>query len=109
MLAKIDWTAFSIIGTLAVSLLGALFGLYQARKADRSATTTKTIELGVKDLIDQYQERQRELKEDVAECNARCSALSMQAESERAKLQEALIVIGELRSEISRLEALTGD
>lgn len=57
----------AVLGAVIVSAMGAVFGLYQARKADRSATTTRTIEIGVKDLVDQYQEANKDLREQVQE------------------------------------------
>jgi len=105
----VDWTAVGIIGTLIVSLLGSLFGLYQARRADRSATTTKTIELGVKDLIDQYQERQQELKADVEQCNAKCASLETELSEVRLKLRRAETHIDNLEAEVIRLKRETGE
>lgn len=107
--SAVDWTVVGIVGTLFVSLLGSLFGLYQARKADRSATTTKTIELGVKDLIDQYQERQKELKSDVEECTNRCRALQEQAETLRSELAKATTHIDSLEAEVIRLKRAAGE
>lgn len=109
MILAVDWTAVGIVGTLVVSLMGSLFGLYQARKADRSATTTKTIELGVKDLIDQYQERQQELKTDVEECNKKCAAVEAELNEVRAKLRQAETHIDNLEAEIIRLRRETGE
>lgn len=109
IIAQVDWTAVGIIGTLLVSLMGSLFGLYQARKADRSATTTKTIELGVKDLIDQYQERQEELKVDVATCTAKCAALEAEVHSLREELRQVYTAHDNLEAENIRLKRQTGE
>lgn len=109
ILAAIDWTAVGIIGTLIVSLMGSLFGLFQAREADKSATTTKTIELGVKDLIDQYQERQEELKSDVATCTAKCAALETEVQALRAELREAYTTHDNLEAQIIGLKRQVGE
>lgn len=89
----------AIIGSVVVSALGAIFGLYQARKADKSATTTRTIEIGVKDLVDQYQEANRELREQVHECNQSCLALKEEVAS--LKLE-----VASLKEESGRKDAI---
>lgn len=109
VISAIDWTAVGIVGTLVVSLLGSLFGLYQGRKADKSATTTETIELGVKHLIDQYQERQKELKDDVDLCNKRCQDLQKQTDALKAELSKANTHIRNLESKIVRLKIIAGE
>jgi len=109
VILAVDWTAVGIVGTLIVSLLGSMFGLYQARRADRSATTTKTIELGVKDLIDQYQERQAELKADVEECNQKVVVLETTLREVREKLRRAETHIDNLEAEIIRLKREAGE
>lgn len=98
IIGSADWSAVGIVGTLCVSFIGAVFGLVQARKADKSASTSKTIELGVRDLIDQYQERLRELKEDIDECSARCLQLEADLGEARSSLHNARMEIAELRS-----------
>lgn len=107
--SAVDWTVVGIVGTLFISLLGSLFGLYQARKADKSATTTKTIELGVKDLIDQYQERQKELKSDVEDCTEKCQKLQEQADALKVDLSRANTHIDNLEAEIIRLKRAAGE
>lgn len=78
---------FAIIGSVVVSAMGAIFGLYQARKADKSATTTKTIELGVTQLIDQYRKSNQELAEEQHNCNERCAALELKAREQDEKIE----------------------
>lgn len=109
MILAVDWTAVGIVGTLIVSLLGSLFGLYQARKADRSASTTKTIELGVKDLIDQYQEQNKDLKQEVTDCKMECSMLRTELAVVRIELQEEKGRREDLEAQVIRLKRVTGE
>lgn len=100
-----NWTAVGIIGTLVVSFLGALFGLYQARKADRSATTTRTIELGVQDLVNQYRERNEELLDEVHECTGKCRELEAKVSALEAAGRNLQVVIDDLRTSIDNKDA----
>lgn len=109
MILAVDWTAVGIVGTLFVSLLGSLFGLYQARKADRSASTTKTIELGVKDLIDQYQEQNKDLKDEVADCKSECATLRVELASVRVELANEKARRDDLEAEVIRLKIAAGE
>lgn len=93
-----NWTAVGIVGTLLVSFLGAVFGLYQGRKAESSAKTTKTIELGVKDLVDQYRERNEELLDEVHECTGKCKELE-------ATVRNLQVVVDKLRTQIDNKDA----
>ena len=102
--ADVDWVAVAgVSGTLVVSILGSSFGLYQARKADKSVTTTKTIELGVRDLIDQYQEHQKEMRIELDACSKRNAELQDNDGKLRESLGRALITIADLTQEVSRL------
>ena len=107
---------FALIGSVIVSGLGALFGLYQARKADRSATTTKTIELGVTNLIDQYQEANEQLRDETHECKERCKVLESEVRELRRQVYELKMVNDHLITELDnnhatiiRLKNLVGE
>src|SRR5688500_6763397 len=99
----------AMIGAVVVSAMGAVFGLYQARKADRSASTTKTIEIGVKDLVDQYQEANKELREETRNCAERCKALEQELLSLRIKVEQLDVVVDNKNAEIIRLRRKLGE
>lgn len=99
----------AVLGAVIVSAMGAIFGLYQARKADRSATTTKTIELGVKDLIDQYQEANKELRDDTKECHERCKVLELKVVSLNFKVERLETILDNRDAEIIRLKRTLGE
>lgn len=95
------------LGAVVVSAMGAVFGLYQARKADRSATTTRTIELGVNELVNQYRETNEELRAEVhalqtelATTNERVKDLERQVENFRAIVDEKDVEILRLKHEL---------
>lgn len=106
----------ALVGSVIVSAAGAIFGLYQARKADRSANTTKTIEIGVKDLIDQYQEANKdqkveitELKEETHRCTERCKAMESEIRALKRKVEDYKTVIDNKDAEIIRLMRRLGE
>ena len=107
---------FALVGSVVVSALGALFGLYQARKADRSANTTRTIELGVTTLIDQYQEANEQLRDQTHECTERCKALEAEVRVLKTQVDELRMVNDQLittldnkNATIIRLKRLVGE
>lgn len=75
-----NWT---IAVPLIVAVVAGVFALAQARMADKrakeadsSASTTKTIEIGVTDLVNQYREANEELRDEVHQLSTRCRELS---------------------------------
>jgi predicted nucleic acid-binding Zn-ribbon protein len=90
---------FAIIGSVIVSGLGAIFGLYQARKADKSASTTKIVEIAVRDLVDQHQEDNKALRDQAATREVRVTAL-------QAEVHALEDEVHELRSKVNSLERL---
>lgn len=104
-----NWAAVGVVGSLIVSFAGSLFVYLQARKADRSATVTKTIELGVTGLIDQYQEANKSLHDEVTECRNECRML----QDENRQLTEQVEVlktrIDDHEAEIIRLQRKAGE
>lgn len=104
-----NWTALGVVGSLVVSLLGAAFGFVQANRATKSASTTKTIELGVKDLIDQYQEANKNLHDEVEQCKGECSELRIELAQVRKELDAVLTHNDTLEAEVIRLKRKTGE
>lgn len=104
-----NWTAVGIVGTLLLSLIGSLFGLYQARRADHSATTTRTIELGVKDLIDQYQEANSQLHTEVSECKGECATLRQENGQLKTDMADLERRYDNLEAEVIRLKQKAGE
>lgn len=106
----------AVLGAVIVSAMGAIFGLYQARKADKSATTTKTIELGVKDLIDQYQETNKDLREqvvalkqEVAACKERESLVEAELHSIKDIVETLITKLDNKDAEIIGLKRRLGE
>lgn len=92
----------AILGSVIVSALGAVFGLYQARKADRSATTTRTIELGVTQLVDQYRKANEELVNQTKSCTQRCAALETKSREQDQKIEGLEARVDELTTEVQK-------
>lgn len=97
------------LGAVVVSAMGAVFGLYQARKADRSANTTKTIEIGVTQLVDQYQETNRELRVEIHEANEKCKSLQKEVFELQRKVENLETTIDNQHAEIIRLRRELGE
>lgn len=109
-------SAFALIGTVIVAILGGAFGLYQARsvsksaaKANDSATATKFIEFAVKDLVDQYRERNEELLDDVHEVTEKCKVLEKEVKELRKEVSNLRGAIDEKDTEILRLKHELGE
>lgn len=123
-----------IIGALGVAVVTGVFALIQAQiatksardanaarvKADNSANTTKLIETGVTDLINQYRSRVEELMYDVHALEASKATLEQKLQAEirvlRAKvgtlsrdLQEAITARDNLESDNIRLKIKAGE
>jgi len=103
--ANQDWTGLAIAGPITVSILGAIFGLYQARKADKSASTTKMTELAVKDLIDQYQEANKELREEVSLCHGKCTELEVRDRERGQEIRVLKEEVGTLTTKLDNADA----
>lgn len=99
----------AILGAVLVSAMGAIFGLYQARKADKSASTTKTIELGVKDLVDQYRETNEELRDQSHDCEERCTKLETKVATLERKVNNLEFLVEDKDMEIIRLKIKLGE
>lgn len=99
----------AILGAVFVSALGAVFGLYQARKADKSAVTTKTIELGVKDLVDQYRETNEDLRTQSHACEDRCTKLEDKVSVLERKVNNLEFLVEDKDMEIIRLKLKLGE
>ena len=109
---------WAIIISLVIAAASALFGLIQDTKATRasnnatsSTASTKMMELGVKNLVDQYRERNEELIDDVHECTNKCAELSdkvVHLERHVRELERAVArgtgMIAEKEAEIVRLQ-----
>ena len=67
----VDTTDLGIIIPLVVSMIGSAVAVYQSR----STTTSKTLELGVVNLVDQLQEEMAGQRAQVKDCNDRCQGL----------------------------------
>ena len=104
-----NWTALGIVGTLVVSFVTAVFGLYQARKADTSATTTATIELGVRNLVDQYREANDELREDVKKHEGHVRMLEAQVRELRSEVDRLSTIVDDREANIIRLKRELGE
>lgn len=114
---------WAIGGTLAGAVVAGIFALIQAkiadrraRDADRSATTTKTIELGVTELINQYREANEELRDALHEMRQLRRETDSKLRVATAELAQAHTLIETLRtenddlqSEIIRLKRLVGE
>lgn len=100
-----NWTAVSIVGTLILSALGSMFGLYQARKADRSAQFTRSIEVGVTSLVDQLQEEREELRKELAAARQRSTDLETQLRATEKEIRELRKQIQNLMTALDNQEA----
>jgi protein subunit release factor A len=123
-----------IIGALGVAVVTGIFALIQAQiatksardanaariKADNSANTTKLIETGVTDLINQYRSRVEELLDDIHECSTAKDALEQKFRGEirvleakvltlTRELHEALTTLDNMESENIRLKIKAGE
>jgi hypothetical protein len=94
----VNWVAAGVIVSGVVSVLASVIGYVNSRKADKSASTSRTIELGVKDLIDQYQEANEELRTEVTDCKGECAALR----KENAALRAEVSAVKEERETMER-------
>jgi protein subunit release factor A len=115
-----DW---STVGALVVAIIAGVFALVQAqiaakgaKNADTSANTTKIIETGVTDLIDQYRSRVEELVDDLHEARGLEEKFQRELRVLKAKigtlktdLQTALTTIDNLESENIRLKIKAGE
>lgn len=99
----------AIIGSVFVSAMGAVFGLYQARKADRSATTTKTIEIGVTTLIDQYQEANKDLRENVEKLTVQVKDQEKKIHNLEREVEDLKTIVDNKDAEIIRLKRELGE
>jgi len=100
-----NWT---VAGPLIVAILAGVFALAQAKIADRrakeadqSATTTKTIEIGVTELINQYRAANEELRDEVHEVTELKNRL------ERKMQEELRLLRAELAATRQALEEMT--
>lgn len=104
-----SWAEVGIIGTLVVSLSATLFGFIQANRSNKSASTSKTIELGITTLIDQYQEANAVLSEGVKACKDECKALKTKVELLEKEVSELKTQKDDHEVEIIRLKIKTGE
>lgn len=119
-MTRVNWT---IAVPLIVAVIGAGVALWQARTADKrardadtSASATKTIEIGVTDLVNQYREANEELRDEVHHLAERCRELTEAMrvlETQIAQFKKELDVrdtqLDDAQSEIIRLRRRLGD
>lgn len=103
-----NWTAVGIVGTLVVSLVGSLFAFIQASRSNKSASTSRTIELGITQLIDQYQEANAALAAETAACKEECARLRGEIRVLRRQVEEFRTTIDNQEAEIIRLTSQRG-
>lgn len=104
ILAATNWAAIGTVGTLIVAIITTIFGYLQARKADRSASTTKTIELGVTELIDQYRQTLAETDARAHNCEKKCEELAERNELLEQELIEMQTQLDNHEAQIIRLQ-----
>jgi septal ring factor EnvC (AmiA/AmiB activator) len=105
----VDWQIIAVIAVPIVSLVASLFAYLQARKADKSATFTKHIELGVTELVDQLQEEREVMREQIADCRGDCARLERSIEQLTRKVSTLKTIIDNKDAEIIRLSRQAGE
>ena len=104
-----NWT---VAAPLIIAVLAGVFALAQAKIADRrakaadeSATTTKTIELGVTELINQYRSANEELRDEVHEVTQMKDVLERKMKEEIRQLRAEIAALREeLQSKITECD-----
>jgi len=105
-------TNWAVVGSLIGAVIAGVFGTIAAVIADRrakSATkseqTTKTIEIGITELINQYRQANEELRDEVHEVTAMKDRLESDMARLRAELTVAKKMMEEMVTEKDNLEA----
>lgn len=104
-----NWVAAGVIVSGLVSVIASAVGYVNSRRADKSASTTRTIELGVKDLIDQYQEANRGLHDDLVDCQGKCAAVQEENRELRSELEDLQRRYDNLEADVIRLKRKAGE
>lgn len=102
----------AVVVPLLAAVVAGAFALWQAKIADRrakdatsSANTTKTIELGVTDLINQYREANEELRDEIHELNNLRTSLESDMRVMRAEVNEVRNALEHCETEKDNLQA----
>jgi chromosome segregation ATPase len=99
-----DALAATIV-TATASVIAALLATWQGRRAERSAQSTKVIEVAVIDLVDQLQEEREVLADQVVGLERRVTELRAELEQAREDLRAARDQLREASHTIELREA----
>ena len=91
-----------------VTLVAALISVWGARRADRSASATKTLELGVTGLVNELQEERDTYRQAARDCEGRCRELDAAIRGLEDKVEELKRMIIEKDGTIERLRREAG-
>jgi uncharacterized protein YlxW (UPF0749 family) len=95
--------------TATSSVVAAVLATWQGRRAERSAKSTRVIEVGVTALVDQLQEERERLARQVAELEKRVAELRRELDEARDELREAAHAVEVREAEVIRLKRLAGE
>lgn len=91
-----------------VTLLASIVGVWSARRADKSATFTKTLEVGVTGLVNELQEERDHYRTAAAEWEGRYRELESSMHSLENKVEELKRLVNDKDKQIDRLKQEIG-